>query len=525
MLNELIKLQIKQKRQNTGLKNKSVSLIVSICFLLMFIAVIAVSVYMSARAFYKLRFGGEFITAVFFLLQVILTVFSLTAILKNLYFSNDSLLLLKLPIKKTEIYLSKILFIFIGQVVLSVCFIYLTAGIYGIVSGQKTGYYFMLLLAVVLSALFSMGLAGIISVPTIYIVNFLKPRLTLKLLAIAVITVAFFLVHMYFMNAVVRLVELTKEGGYIPPETVLQIRAATNWMYLSVLLKNAVFGIGALKSTAVYSAITAVLAVGAYFLIKKVYFRAQAESIEYSVRIKNGMNKPLKPFTSLLYKEILTVFRDGNASLQVFSMALSMPIMVYFTTKMAAAAGASQIGGQIVFGVCVLTLTAFLAMCDSISATAYSREGAAGYIGDVLPYSAGTRLFVKILFGGIISGLPFIVSVAALGIGRYIDVAEAFAVLFAGIVFMTAHITDSVLRDKNNPAYSEYTDSIDDRRNVSASLVTGLSFAGIAGIAVLLLSYTSSPLAARLTLCAVAVLYLAAVAVFRAPRKARRAKV
>ena len=51
MLNELIKLQIKQKRQNTGLKNKSVSLIVSLCFLLMFIAVIAVSVYMSARAF------------------------------------------------------------------------------------------------------------------------------------------------------------------------------------------------------------------------------------------------------------------------------------------------------------------------------------------------------------------------------------------------------------------------------------------------------------------------------------------
>lgn len=519
MLNELIKLQIKQRRQNTDLKKKSVSLIVPFCFLLLFVAVVAISVYMSARAFYKLRFGNEFITAVFSVLQIILTVFSLTAILKNLYFSNDSLLLLKLPIKKTEIYLSKIIFIFLGQLTLSVCYVYLTAGIYGIVSGQPVGYFFLLLLAAIISSFFSLGLAGVLSVPAVYIVNFLKPRLTLKLIFIAILTIAFFLVYMYFMNAVVRIVDLTKEGGYLPPEIVSKVRSATSWMYLSTLLTRTVTGVHSARYLAMYLALTVVLCAGAFFLARKTYFRAQAESIEYAVTSKRGKNKPVRPFVSFFYKEILTVIRDGSSSVQVFGMALSMPIMVYFTTKMAAAAGSSQIGGQIVFGVCVLSLFTFLAMGDSVSATAYSRDGAAGYISDILPYSENKQLGVKILFGVTLSAVPFLASLIALAAAKYVDVGEFFALAFAGDCFLLAHVADSVIRDKKNPSYSEYTDTINDRRNSTLSLITGLSFAAVCGILALILSYTVSPLAAKLVVCGAAVLYLAAVAAIRAPRR------
>ncbi len=492
MFCNLLKLHIRQQKNNTvGEKNRAVWLF-SCLFLLVFLAVVVGSMYMAARAFYKLRFGGEFLTAVFFILQIILVVSSLSAILKNLYMSDDDMLLFKLPVKKDMIFLSKITFIFLEQFFLSLCYVMLTAGVYGIVSGQNLAYFLLLPVVSLLATLFALGVSGMLSVPTVYVVNYIKPRFWAKMLVLTIVTFVFFSLYMVFMNKVVDIVNITKTGGYIPVETVENIKASTKWMYISAFLMKITVGLSAGLSFTIYLFISAALCVGAFFLTKLFYFKAQAERNEYAVHKKTGKFVCNTPFSSFFKKELLTIFRIDATSAQIFFMGLSMPIMVFFTIKMTAAAGSSQIGEQIVFGVCVLTVFSFLTMCDSLSASAYSRDGAANYLANVLPYDKKKQLFVKILIGFIISGAPFMASIVTLAVAKYVSIAEFFALMTTGLIFIFAHISDSVMRDRKNPSYSEYSNNIDNKKNVALSIASGLAFVAVIGTATLILSYTST---------------------------------
>lgn len=512
MVGKLLKLHFMQKRGG-GLKGKrAFSFVLPALFLAVALAVLAVSLYVSARSFDKLRFGKEFVVFSLFLMQCVLTVFAVSKIIRELYLSDDNLLLLKLPVPKIDIYLSKIVFVFLNQLAVGFLFMAATVGMYGIVSAAGAGYWIFAAVVLLLVTFLSLGLGGALSVPVMYAVAFLKKRNFLKLLTVAVCLVLFFIGYFTVMNGVVSVIELTGGGGYIDPGLVETIRSYVRVFVVSDALADMIFLDGFVWGLAAYLPATVAVCAVSYFLAKKTYFKLQVSAIEYSVRTHPHKNKKRSRFAALFRREVFSIFRNNALSLHYFITAFMMPVMVYATASMAAAAGAARVGDKIIFGVCVLTLVMFLVMSDSSSASAVSRDANADYIGCILPVRRSVQLMVKIFVGLVLAMIPLLLSLVVLAASGYLSPAQACLLFAVLAVFAAAHNMQAVCMDEKRPLRAEYTNNCENTQNVFSSMAIGIFFAFLMGLPAIFMPFAGAgEWALFLCLAVPAVVYAAAV--------------
>ena len=101
-----------------------------------------------------------------FILLLVLTIYETFTIIKTLYQSKDNHIYLKLPIKKETLFLSKIIYIYLKQIIISFVFLFVTAGIYGLVETDITiFYYFRLIILSFVVPLLALIFASILSIP------------------------------------------------------------------------------------------------------------------------------------------------------------------------------------------------------------------------------------------------------------------------------------------------------------------------------------------------------------------------
>ncbi|MFA7367940.1 MAG: hypothetical protein WC008_06480, partial [Bacilli bacterium] len=71
------------------------------------------------QTFSRLRLPDVYLKTVFFILLIVLTIYEIFNIIKQLYQSKDNNIYLKLPIEKEKIFLSKIIYLYLKQVVIA----------------------------------------------------------------------------------------------------------------------------------------------------------------------------------------------------------------------------------------------------------------------------------------------------------------------------------------------------------------------------------------------------------------------
>src|SRR5690554_861007 len=139
------------------------------------------------QTFARLRLPDVYLKTVFFILLGVLTIYEVFNIIKQLYQSKDNHIYLKLPIEKEKIFLSKIIYIYLRQLLISFVFLFATAGIYGFVETDITIFYFfrLIIIAIIIPFL-SLILASLLSIPVSFIMGYIKKN---KFLLIASITI------------------------------------------------------------------------------------------------------------------------------------------------------------------------------------------------------------------------------------------------------------------------------------------------------------------------------------------------
>lgn len=487
MILRLVGLHLKQ---NSRKSNKSAAeYILPAIFLIASLAVVAVSLYYSGKAFDKLRFGTEYITISIFILQFIMVVYNVVATLKHLYLSNDNLLLLKLPIKKTDIYLSKIIFIFVNQYVLCFGYLLVTAGMFGIIAEYGAVYFAKLFLISFIITAFSMGAGGILSVPFMYIIGYLKKHNIIKLATIAIVVAAFFALYIKLMNGFISVIDATRDKDYINPALVNEIKDTAGIFVYSRLYSDILFGTRPGLSYGVTIPLAAVLAALSFFIAKYRYFKIQSQATENNIKSKKKDINLSGPARALFKREYLLIFRNDYESLSFISTALTMPIMVYMTTKVVAVSGTADIGGDIVFGICVLTLAVFIVISNAACASSVSRDRQATYLMQVLPYSNKKQLLIKLAANTLVTIVPFVVSEIILVSTAYLTVPQFFATLFLFIIFIITEGFMALMNDYKSPEFSDYSSGDEGSKNALLATLIGLVVAVFEGLAAILLPF------------------------------------
>ena len=187
MVITLVKNQLKRgKPQGKSNAYQKILLVYCLQYLLQqFLVFLAYILFLLTHSFARLRLPDIYLKTVFFILIVVLTVFEIFNIIKELFQSKDNQIYLKLPITKEQLFMSKMIYLYIRQLIISLVFLAVTAGVYGLVETDITIFYYVRLVVVAFVIPFlSLIISSFLSIPVSAILGFLKKHKTILLLSL-----------------------------------------------------------------------------------------------------------------------------------------------------------------------------------------------------------------------------------------------------------------------------------------------------------------------------------------------------
>jgi hypothetical protein len=148
----------------------------------------------------------------------------------------------------------------------------------------------------------------------------------------------------------------------------------------------------------------ALLSAVTVMIIRPFYFRLAMPQLENRVS-GSGKKKSYitnaNPFTSLIKKEMLCIFRSPSEVFQYFLFTLLMPFIVFSYDRLLMTVSVNQSGVNMIAGSHAM-IVAILAMLSNISsASAISRDGSTFHTSKIIPVSYFTQIFAKLTFNAI----------------------------------------------------------------------------------------------------------------------------
>lgn len=437
------------------------------------------------QTFARLRLPDVYLKTVFFILLGVLTIYEVFNIIKQLYQSKDNHIYLKLPIKKETVFLSKIIYLYLKQLMISIVFLAITAGIYGLVETDITIFYFLrLLMIAIIIPFLSLIIASILSIPTSFIMGVIKKNKIVLIISLTLVIGAFFIVYIQFVNIVLSFIDLTSatSSPIIDPAIIEGLKASTNKLFISTQFYNLLMNESFLRSIIIIILLIAVLMVGVYFLLKHFYFKAlNKENERIDVEIKKEI-KASKPVKAVFNKEIITLTRNPDYAFQAVVLNVLMPIFIFLTIRLTYRAGEATVGSEIVPGITLLTMLIFILLTNSFQGMIISREKEAHFITKIIPVKISHQLFAKIAFGFILNLTMIIITVVIITSLSYITLLEGIVVFILSVVFQTGYTLTLVASDYKNPQLTSNVGGFEEGLNMYKNLFVGLFLAIIVGV-------------------------------------------
>jgi len=442
-------------------------------------------IFLLTQTFAKLRLPDVYLKTVFLILFLVLTVYETLNIIKQLYQSKDNQIYLKLPVTKEKIFFSKIIYLYLSEVVISFIFLFITAGVYGLVDSDLGILYYIKLIIITFTIPFiSLILASILSIPTFYIQSYIKKNRFLLIVTLLIIIGAFFFIYIQFINVVLNFINLTSGSSspIIEPSVIEGLRQSTNGLVLSSFFYNLLVGENFFINLGFVILGVAVLFVGVYFLLKFFYFRAlNKENERIDVEIKKSV-KVHKPITAVFLKELKTMTRNPDYAFQAVVLNLLMPIFIYLTINLTYKAGEATVGKEIVPGITLLTILIFILLTNSFQGVMISREKQAHFITRIAPIKITKQLFAKMGFGYMLNTLMILITTITVTSFSFITVEEGIVIGILSLLFSTAYTLSLVSSDYKNPQLTTHDGGFDEGMNMYKNLFIGLFLAIDVGV-------------------------------------------
>ncbi len=517
----LLKLEFLNNRNRDNRNSGIFSRLFKYLIILIGLSLIGVIVYFALNSILGLCLNidleKEFLLFYIFLIQIIQILFGLNLVTKTLYFSNDNDLM-KLPVKGLNIFLSKICYLYIKELIFCTCLSLPVFIIYGIMAGEGAFFFCMIPVAILLSSMIPFFIGLVLSVPTMYIMAYLKNKfITMLGLYIIIVAVGFSL-YINGLQLVLAMIESGDVSNLFSSELILNIKRIANYLYFPILVRNLLFNHRFLTSLFVGFVLCAIMAVVILYFANKIYLNvllknSEGENQNFNKKIKA---KERKPFNALLNREFLNIFRSVNYSFQYLTITITTPLMVYFSNAIASNVGIENLGENILPGVSVLVLIMFLTMGTSFAATSITREGGSFFHTKIIPVSFKKQVFVKFMLHAMIAVPAVFISCLVLAFFEFISFVSAILIALSVSLIIIGNICSSINLDIKRPQFlflngKEVTKAT---KNMASTLSQGFLIASLLGAISIVVSFVFGLSTFRLVLFSFSIPYFA-IEVFR----------
>lgn len=454
------------------------------------IAILAVGFGLSRVFNLGFAINAELFGLVLLVTQLLSLAFAVGNVINTLYLSKDNEMLICLPVTPDQLFVSKLLMIYIREIAVNASItlpIFITLGVF---SGPGVSYYLSLPLFVLLLPIFPIVVAAFLSIPVMWIIKFLKRHTFLSIVVIFGIVCACLWGYLSAIGSIASEFNIADKQIETVLETNKVIAEVGSKIPLYYQLGQAMTTFKMWYWFPIFIALCAAVSVVAVLFTRRLFFKVAMSSLENTVKIKSKIKKFKKrsKFVSLFRKELFCVFRSSAEIFEYFLFTILMPFIVFSYDRLLMTITVNQAGINMIAGAHVMVV-AILAMLSNISsASAVSRDGSNFHTSKTIPVDFFTQMLVKFSFNAV-----FTVSAIILTGVISVFIYPAWQIALGSVAVAMAavgHIAYSISCDIKNPTISAVGDeeSSTVSKSTSKCLIVGLFIGFVLGMIVILMS-------------------------------------
>lgn len=490
----LLRLEIKNRFSNYSLTDFKSYL--KLLFTIVLLGAVIYAIYWVAGLFFEMfETGGMLYEALVLLVTAVFIFMLFTGIsntIKVLYYKGDNEILMRYPVSGAEVFISKTLFLFLSQFIVTTVVMAPFLVAYASVSGLGVAFYVKIPVPILLMVFINFFLSNILAIPIMHLTNRIRNKFILIIIGLAILVTAGFALYMLLFNSMVTYMNDTAFSVF-SDEMVAVIETVAKWLIPAKYFADVMVG---KELYIAYPALIGMLGltlIGMIFIIYFLYAKTLLNNVEVEgsafKHVTKNRRRPI--FVTLLRKEFLQVFRSVNYSFQYFVLACAMPVMVYFCNEITGRLGENQIGEQIALGMTMLVMLIFATVITSFAATSTSREGDNFYHTKVAPVSIQKQLFAKFTMFFLVSVAANAVCAVVLYFTKQVNLTDA---IWLFVMVELAAIAETLIAMRMDIAHPYFNLSgegevVNNNASTTLAVAMGFAVAVVIGIICMFLGY------------------------------------
>lgn len=432
-----------------------------------------------------------FMIFVLLLTQGLSIISTTSGLLTDLYDSKDNSILLSLPANNDEIFFSKLLVYYIGELLKNLYLVIPLLIGYGAVSGAGVLYYINILPMVFILPLLSVLISSLFTIPIVYIKYFLNSHQMITFILFLLLLGAAFYITMLLVSSIpipIRIVQLYNR--FILGLTLF-MQASAKYATIYAVVGYIIGGVKALLFYGILVVTLVMLLLSLWFISRPLFFSLASKSSEFArtkVHKKEvRQNKSL--YKSFLLKEWKITSRSVNEVVQNYAGLFALPFIMYVMNYIYMGMNRSTLGNNLVLVFNIMITLLLVMSSNTASASAISKEGSEFVLLKTAPSDTSKIAWAKMTINLVLSFVLIFFSFLLFGWALPVFPKTDIWYLFLFVVLVNSgHIVWSFQLDILSPKLNEYaaTQSLSSNTNVSNSISIGfvlsLLFGSLAAI-------------------------------------------
>lgn len=438
----------------------------------------------------------EIMSIGYFGLIVLFAIFGVSALCHTLFENSDINILITMPFSSTEIFLSKLVSVYIKQALLSLVCVpvfnftfFCTTDTLSVYGGIMT-----FLTAIVLPIV-PLAIASVVVLPFYYLKKLVSTNYILTFIVITAIAALFCWGYSYIFRIAQSLLTSGKITTLFNEKVMTGILRFTKYNYPANLFASVMLGRDIGKNMGIAIAIIAVSLALCLVIVRAIFIKVTHSNINFGVphAHRNELHFAKRSrFASLLAKEFMIVSRTSDYAYMYFTTAAVMPVMAFYSAKMASSMITGLFGDMdLSFEICTFIVILYSTLTNTFCSTNISRDGYMSMTQKTLPYSPSAILGSKIVFCAIVAEASLAIACIVLCATGIESVKDGIITFIASSAFAFAQIVGATKKDLTNPHFSRAEDGQirESNSTVSSVLAIGLGMSFLIGFALLFSSF------------------------------------
>ncbi len=430
--------------------------------------------------------GGELLTILYAIVILGMTVGCLGLFEKQIFKADDNRLYSALPIGANALFTAKLISVYAGQFAVSTVIVLAINITYGLHAGV-TGVFWPTTAALCfLLPLISIALASLAIGPYQLLKRFFKEQFVVLFVVATALLGVFFWFYSIILGAVKDLLLGDSLRYFFNDRVIGRIATVASLLYPGRWIADILTGVDLLKG---WLGLVLFVVVGlaiAIFMIRFILTRSlqeRNEGTDYFRRKGKKVKAPKSTFYALMKREFLLIFRTPSYAFSYFSVALIMPLMVYFCMDIASSLVMDLVGIKCDLELALFLTMLFGALTNVFCGTNISRDGENFYVLKAMPVGYKEVMFSKVTLCAIVMELSQVASAVLLAASGLLAWYDALFVLAVGSAFGLVYICVATRYDFDHAHFSseENGEIHESGGTMSVIVVLGMAISFVTG--------------------------------------------